>query len=571
MKMARLAPFTTRWMSRPRDIRPQLAGYTLDARKMLIATDASRERSLEVSIADVPRALPAWSERLELPASLTPAEMATVLGCISDHPASARLVLRRPWNGPADLHILQYFPRAAALEELEIDEDFEYRAPPAHGRERRIDLSPMSTMTELRKLRISGGWRLDDLDALQHLTRLETLDLSLWSSFRCKLHDLRPLRYMAQLRELRIEECYKLHDLRPLAGLGRLERLALRSPRLRDLGPLASLSHLEWLRIWPSAVSDLHPLKGAAALKVVELRNCPVVNIEPLATLTQLEKLDLHGTRIRDVRALAKLHHLRRLDLSDTAVDDVTPLEHCRQLRKLNLEETSVVDIGSLAGLIELRDLSVRGTGILPAQLRELSLPRTELDGLSLTPATESREFLAWIRDDDYEWPRRPSARRGVGATPAGDAPTEADTTLSRSEPIGAPREMPLAAACTDSERLVGIVEAEDEGDDDCQCIHRSEFPPMPTDEVIGPILRGEVALRAQIEQLLGEPSYIRCDRCDGHDVEYIFEANGTPMPLALIFKYFEGRVLSVLAHSRPVRAAQQHAWNSNEADGPMN
>lgn len=88
-----------------------------------------------------------------------------------------------------------------------------------------------------------------------------------------------------------------------------------------------------------------------------------------------------------------------------------------------------------------------------------------------------------------------------------------------------------------------------------CQRTLRFDFAPVPPDEVIGHILRGQ-AHRERVEQLLGEPTHVRCDGCKGPDVEYVFESDGKPGPFALMFNYFDhGRVMSISAHSPPVRA----------------
>ena len=98
-----------------------------------------------------------------------------------------------------------------------------------------------------------------------------------------------------------------------------------------------------------------------------------------------------------------------------------------------------------------------------------------------------------------------------------------------------------------------------DEEHERCECIHRDRFAEPPADAVFGAILRGEVTHREQIEQLLGEPSYARCARCRGHDVEYLFASDGAPVPMALVFIYADsGDVLSASAHVTPGRSGQR-------------
>jgi hypothetical protein len=111
---------------------------------------------------------------------------------------------------------------------------------------------------------------------------------------------------------------------------------------------------------------------------------------------------------------------------------------------------------------------------------------------------------------------------------------------------------MPLNLDNISDTPIISVTQAQD----GCECIHRSELPEPPPSAVLCAILDGKVTTRGHVEQLLGEPSYVRCARCPGHDVEYLFETGGALHCCGLTLLYAaDGAVLSITAHVIPDRA----------------
>jgi hypothetical protein len=112
-------------------------------------------------------------------------------------------------------------------------------------------LRPLAALRKLRWLEISVASRLQSIEGLERLTRLEYF--SVW-------------------------HCVRLDNIAPLAGLKKLKLVflagAMYTPmRLASLGPLAGLTNLRVLKLANVRVRDrdLTPLHGLAALEALAL------------------------------------------------------------------------------------------------------------------------------------------------------------------------------------------------------------------------------------------------------------------------------------------------------------
>ncbi len=111
------------------------------------------------------------------------------------------------------------------------------------------DLTPLRQLTQLRRLAIAGGTKIQNLDWLTGLPALEALALE---NFK-RVRDVDPITSLPSLRALGLEggNCTNMRvaSLAPLASLPQLHHLFLTSFRTEDrsLRPLHSLINLKVL------------------------------------------------------------------------------------------------------------------------------------------------------------------------------------------------------------------------------------------------------------------------------------------------------------------------------------
>ena len=140
------------------------------------------------------------------------------------------------------------------------------------------DISPLSGLTELQILDLSGG-RITDITALSPLLALQTLDLT----------------------------NTRVSDITPLVSLSSLRWLNLNRTQVSDVTALASLSTLHSLYLKSTQVSDITPLASLSSLQTVDLASTRVSDGTPIASLSALQTLDLCNTRVRDLSGLLDL------------------------------------------------------------------------------------------------------------------------------------------------------------------------------------------------------------------------------------------------------------------------
>ena len=103
------------------------------------------------------------------------------------------------------------------------------------------------------------------------------------------LRDLTPLASLTNLRRLDLRESDSINDLAPLAGLTSLELLYLDRTAVRDLSPLAGLKNLRHLTLGDTPVSDVRALAGFQNLKYLSLVRTNVADFGPLTRLSSLD------------------------------------------------------------------------------------------------------------------------------------------------------------------------------------------------------------------------------------------------------------------------------------------
>ena len=174
-------------------------------------------------------------------AIVRPADIAARPGCtldVSTHVASCPCALR------ADVAEL---PDRSDLEMLRV-----------HAVEH-VDLAPLTRLTHLRSLALSGDVDIGSLSALERVRRLDLQQLT--------LRDLAPIGKLTWIERLALK-CEAACDLSQLSGMQELKTLTLVGARL-DLQPLGDL-HLTTLELGPAYQAEVPALEGVEIKRVPE-------------------------------------------------------------------------------------------------------------------------------------------------------------------------------------------------------------------------------------------------------------------------------------------------------------
>lgn len=278
------------------------------------------------------------------------------------------------------------------------------------------DLTPLSELTNLTRLVLTHNWRIQHLEAIGQLAKLQYLNLESSS-----VQDLRPLTDCQSLRLLFVDST-SVGSLDPLLSLPALSRVycdhsevtqdeAIGFMRQRPDVLVVYESGLlrNWWQALPPAWQQVfreqvpgagtpgrEELQQMANLAKLDIRNrTNLRTLGPLEVLVNLSELDCAHTQVSDLGPLQDLPDLERLDASYTQVTDLQPLANLSRLRELRITHTPVKDLLPLAHLYSLEQLQADSTEIaLLFPLDSLSrLRHLSLEGAPL-PRLEARRFL---------------------------------------------------------------------------------------------------------------------------------------------------------------------------------
>jgi Leucine-rich repeat (LRR) protein len=229
-----------------------------------------------------------------------------------------------------------------------------------HGALPLDDLSCLLGCVALRELSLQGTQVTNEsfagLGPL--LARLHKLDLS-----RCgQLKAISNLAPATSLRELALADCGNLTDLQGLEKLVALETLDVTSIRTEDLSVVWQCPRL----VTVSAQGDMTALESIIHAAPPCLVDCRlhidrlvgVLDSRSLSCLRRSTVLTFSSLDNAALQGLEEIPSLERLDLSHTRVDDVRSLAGCRALRELMLEGSVVPDVG-IIGLERIATLEV--------------------------------------------------------------------------------------------------------------------------------------------------------------------------------------------------------------------
>jgi len=279
----------------------------------------------------------------------------------SDYPNIKKLTFE---NTPADMSVLESLKD---LETLILPHDYmNYGDGPATSNVR--DVSALKHLPKLSDLEVS--LRSSDLSGVSELTQLRRLRLYLLSGF----DSLNPLGEIIQLEELEIKqskqyrfaEVDSIPNLEPFAGLTNLKMLDISGNKLRSLEFIQNLTHLKYLNCSNNHIRTLKPLSNLAELDELHVRGNAIRDVKIIPSLKNLTALNFAETKVQDISPLKELDNLTCLCLNGEGID-LAPIAAIRSLRELHLvgdssvfkEEYPEVDIAPLSCLCNLESLCI--------------------------------------------------------------------------------------------------------------------------------------------------------------------------------------------------------------------
>ncbi len=181
-------------------------------------------------------------------------------------------------------------------------------------------LAGMQYLSNLTVLNLKSNLQIDDINPLEHLIRLEWLNLS-----ANNFGEVSALEKLTNLKVLDLTS-NRVADLSALAGMTALDTLAIRYNEVANLDALSGLENLKYLELGTNNISDIAPLGNLHNLEYLNLELNNLMDITPLEGLDKLKTLDMSSNRILDITVLEFLTGLDDLDLSNNLFTDLTPL-----------------------------------------------------------------------------------------------------------------------------------------------------------------------------------------------------------------------------------------------------
>lgn len=167
---------------------------------------------------------------------------------------------------------------------------------------------------------------LEDIKPLEILTEVGHLEIEVKPDT-----DLSPLGSMTNLRRLKVFGSHN-GDYSFLKSLVHLEELYLaRGIGGRNLDAVGSLKNLKRLTLF--TCNDLTDIAGASNLEFLDVQRCFIRDLDPIRNMKSLEYLFIQDNLIADIAVLRELPKLHRLELSNNCITDFSALE------TLNMQE----------------------------------------------------------------------------------------------------------------------------------------------------------------------------------------------------------------------------------------
>lgn len=240
----------------------------------------------------------------------------------------------------------------------------------------------------------------DQLSCLQHLKKLQTLELRSLKFFRGSA--LEYLKDLENLEVVSLESCYRISELKHIQHLKKLKTLNLSFCKLPEEGLtfLDSLNHLENLNLddcknlQNGMLKHLENLPYLQELSMVACHSITDEGLEYLKALKNLRKLTLTGCRVTEagLTHLLDLENLEELTFypmhGDHAIKDkgLKVFHSFKNLRKLSIRHwAGITEEGLLSLPSQLEDLDISHTHCILKNLNSFkNLKKFSLNGVKV-------------------------------------------------------------------------------------------------------------------------------------------------------------------------------------------
>ena len=200
-------------------------------------------------------------------------------------------------------------------------------------------------------------------------------DLSIWG-----IKDLSPISDLTLLKTLTVSGDSQVKNLQNLDRLRLLTRLFMDNANVEDLSGIESLINLWLLKMDSNNISDLTPIKNLPKLSALYLKNNKISDLSPLSESTTLESLYLSSNDVSDLSSISNITTLKNLDLSYNKISDITSLSNLSNLTSLNLSGNNIADITPVFGLSNLDFLWLDNISDSEESNLKKALPRTVIN-----------------------------------------------------------------------------------------------------------------------------------------------------------------------------------------------
>ena len=214
------------------------------------------------------------------------------------------------------------------------------------------NLQDLTLMPNLLSLTINGN-RLETLEPISSLTRLESLDLA-----DCSFPsgDLAYLTNLSALHELSLSGC-GLSTIEALSGAQYLTYLDLSQNTLRNLEPISDMTTLTELNLRHNAVTSLAALSGLKELDTLDVSYNALTALSPIASCVRLSWLCADNNQLTSISGVEQLPLLSYLSVDYNKLKEVQVLGSCTELVNLSFAGNEVSDISMLGGLLKMEVL----------------------------------------------------------------------------------------------------------------------------------------------------------------------------------------------------------------------
>ena len=206
------------------------------------------------------------------------------------------------------------------------------------------------------------------------------------------LADLSPLSGLTQLQRLRLQPDSSISNLGPLSGLSALVYLAIGPSQVSELSPLSGLSNLQTLYIVGSPVSDVAPLSALPELATLGLARTAITSATSFGGFATLARLELNENGLGTLPDLSGLQKLKHLEIQSEGLTNLSGLGGST-VEEMIVIDTPINDWSALAATSKLTSLFISGPETAPlatlsglqaaSGLTQLSLQHLDASNLS--------------------------------------------------------------------------------------------------------------------------------------------------------------------------------------------